>query len=96
MDKEYIAKIAEKVGLGEVDSDNDIWCSDGFYESQLQNFATAIAENEHTVIMQFIEEFYAEENERNPMFGEGYDFALDQVRRLIEGRGLVKCKIIMD
>ncbi len=37
-------------------------------------------------MLDFIEEFMGSEQERHPMFSEGYDLALLHMKQLIEGR----------
>ena len=39
MNRDDIIRIAKAVGLGEVDKDGDIWCSDGFYTEEMDSFA---------------------------------------------------------
>jgi hypothetical protein len=39
MTRDEIIRIAKAVGLGEVDDDGDIWCSDGFYTEEIDSFA---------------------------------------------------------
>jgi hypothetical protein len=39
MNREEIIRTAKAVGLGEVDDDGDIWCSDGFYTEEIDSFA---------------------------------------------------------
>jgi hypothetical protein len=39
MNRDDIIRIAKAVGLGEVDEDGDIWCSDGFYTEEIDSFA---------------------------------------------------------
>ncbi len=39
MTNDEIIRIAKAVGLGEVDDDGDIWCSDGFYTEEIDSFA---------------------------------------------------------
>jgi hypothetical protein len=41
---------------------------------------------ERDEMQRFIDEFRGQENERNEMFGEGYDFALEQMESFIKGR----------
>ena len=41
---------------------------------------------ERSHMLQFIDEFTGAEQERNPMFSEGYDLALLHMKQLIEGR----------
>ena len=39
MNRDDIIRIAKAVGLGKVDDDGDIWCSDGFYTEEIDSFA---------------------------------------------------------
>jgi hypothetical protein len=43
MTSDEIIRIAKAVGLGEVDEDGDIWCSDGFYTEEIDSFAQLVA-----------------------------------------------------
>jgi hypothetical protein len=43
MNRDEIIRIAKAVGLGEVDEDGDIWCSDGFYTEEIDSFAQLVA-----------------------------------------------------
>ena len=43
-------------------------------------------QSERDALHKFIEEFRGQEHERNAMFGEGYDFALEQMESFIKGR----------
>ena len=43
MTSDEIIRIAKAVGLGEVDEDGDIWCSDGFYTEAIDSFAQLVA-----------------------------------------------------
>jgi hypothetical protein len=43
MNRDEIIRIAKAVGLGEVDDDGDIWCSDGFYTEEIDSFAQLVA-----------------------------------------------------
>ena len=38
-----------------------------------------------TKLLQFVEEFIGAEQFRHPMFSEGYDYALWQMKQIIEG-----------
>jgi hypothetical protein len=43
MNRDDIIRIAKAVGLGEIDEDGDIWCSDGFYTEEIDSFAQLVA-----------------------------------------------------
>ena len=54
---------------------------------QLEQFAALVAAKEREAILQAIEAVYTLEEDRNPMFSDGYKYALDQIETLIRARG---------
>jgi hypothetical protein len=45
-----------------------------------------IAERERTAVIETIDELMGMESDRHPMFSEGYDYALDHIKRFVQGR----------
>jgi hypothetical protein len=45
-----------------------------------------IAERERTAVIETIDELMGMESERHPMFSEGYDYALEHIKRFVQGR----------
>ena len=56
MDTDEIIRIAKAVGLGEVDEDGDIWCSDGFYTEEIDSFAQVVAIAERKACAKVVEQ----------------------------------------
>ena len=48
--------------------------------------ANKVTERERSHMLDFIEEFTGAEQERHPMFSEGYDLALLHMKQFIKGR----------
>ena len=48
--------------------------------------AKAAVAAEQTAVLQTIEEFMGSEQERHPMFSDGYDYALSHIQQFIKGR----------
>ena len=80
MDEEEIIRIARKEG---VDNSWDINWFDPYYAC----FAKLVAAAEREAVLQAIEALYTLEEDRNPMFSDGYKYALDQIETLIKARG---------
>ena len=55
-------------------------------EAQVQAMIKKAVREERQQMLDFIEEFYGAEQNRNDMFSEGYDYALHHMAQLIEGR----------
>jgi hypothetical protein len=45
-----------------------------------------LAERERTAVIETIDELMGMESDRHPMFSEGYDYALDHIKRFVQGR----------
>ena len=56
----------------------------GFAE---RGYTKLIAERERTAVIETIDELMGMESDRHPMFSEGYDYALDHIKRFVQGRG---------
>ena len=41
---------------------------------------------ERTAVIETIDELMGMESDRHPMFSEGYDYALDHIKRFVQGR----------
>ena len=80
MDKDDIIRMARKEG---VDNSWDINWFDPYYAC----FAKLVAAAEREAVLQAIEAVYTLEEDRNPMFSDGYKYALDQIETLIRARG---------
>ena len=80
MDEEEIIRMARKEG---VDNSWDINWFDPYYAC----FAKLVAAAEREAVLQAIEALYTLEEDRNPMFSDGYKYALDQIETLIKARG---------
>jgi hypothetical protein len=80
MDEEEIIRMARKEG---VDNSWDINWFDPYYAC----FAKLVAAAEREAVLQAIEAVYMLEEDRNPMFSDGYKYALDQIETLIKARG---------
>ena len=50
-------------------------------------YERSIVATEREAVLQAIEEVYTLEEDRNPMFSDGYKYALDQIETLIRARG---------
>jgi len=87
MHKDDIIRMAREAELGEIDSQGDMWFSDGFWNEQVFVFAKLVAAAEHTAVLQAIEAVYTLEEGRSSMFSDGYKYALDQIETLIKARG---------
>ena len=55
----------------------------GFAE---RGYTKLIAERERTAVIETIDELMGMESDRHPMFSEGYDYALDHIKRFVQGR----------
>jgi hypothetical protein len=66
-----------------VDNSWDINWFDPYYAC----FAKLVAAAEREAVLQAIEAVYMLEEDRNPMFSDGYKYALDQIETLIKARG---------
>ena len=80
MDKDDLIRMARKEG---VDNSWDINWFDPYYAC----FAKLVAAAEREAVLQAIEAVYILEEDRNPMFSDGYKYALDQIETLIKARG---------
>ena len=80
MDKDDLIRMARKEG---VDNSWDINWFDPYYAC----FAKLVAAAEREAVLQAIEAVYTLEEDRNPMFSDGYKYALDQIETLIKARG---------
>ena len=80
MDEEEIIRMARKEG---VNNSWDINWFDPYYAC----FAKLVAAAEREAVLQAIEALYTLEEDRNPMFSDGYKYALDQIETLIKARG---------
>ena len=80
MDKDDLIRMARKEG---VDNSWDINWFDPYYAC----FAKLVAAAEREAVLQAIEALYTLEEDRNPMFSDGYKYALDQIETLIKARG---------
>ena len=80
MDKDDLIRMARKEG---VDNSWDINWFDPYYAC----FAKLVAAAEREAVLQAIEAVYMLEEDRNPMFSDGYKYALDQIETLIKARG---------
>ena len=79
MDKDDIIRMAREAGFA--DMQGTVHAA-----YQLEQFANLIAAAEHTAVLQAIEAVYMLEEDRNPMFSDGYKYALDQIETLIKSR----------
>ena len=61
---------------------NRTWTQDHWTE-----YERSIVAAEREAVLQAIEEVYTLEEDRNPMFSDGYTYALDQIETLIRARG---------
>ena len=52
----------------------------------VEKFAKLIAEHERIAVIETIDELMGMESDRHPMFSEGYDYALDHIKRFVQGR----------
>jgi hypothetical protein len=75
-----LIRMARKEG---VDNSWDINWFDPYYAC----FAKLVAAAEREAVLQAIEALYTLEEDRNPMFSDGYKYALDQIETLIKARG---------
>jgi hypothetical protein len=57
------------------------------YRSELEAAVKAAIEAEQMAVLQTIEEFMGSEQERHPMFSDGYDYALSHIQQFVKGRG---------
>jgi hypothetical protein len=53
---------------------------------QLRAAVKAAIEAEQMALLQTIEEFTGSEQERHPMFSDGYDYALSHIQQFVKGR----------
>jgi hypothetical protein len=51
-----------------------------------EKFAKLVAEHERIAVIETIDELMGMESDRHPMFSEGYDYALDHIKRFVQGR----------
>ena len=56
------------------------------YRSELEAAVKAAVAAEQTAVFQTIEEFMGSEQERHPMFSDGYDYALSHIQQFVKGR----------
>jgi hypothetical protein len=52
----------------------------------VEKFAKLVAEHERIAVIETIDELMGMESDRHPMFSEGYDYALDHIKRFVQGR----------
>jgi hypothetical protein len=80
MDKEDIIRMARK------EWDDNSW-DINWFDPYYACFAKLVAAAEREAVLQAIEAVYMLEEDRNPMFSDGYKYALDQIETLIKARG---------
>jgi hypothetical protein len=51
-----------------------------------EKFAKLVAGHERIAVIETIDELMGMESDRHPMFSEGYDYALDHIKRFVQGR----------
>ena len=75
MNQEDITRMAREAGLWEADINKPLFA-----------FAALVAAAEREYALQTIEELMGSQRERNNMFSEGYDYALENLEQFIKGR----------
>jgi hypothetical protein len=90
MNTEDIIRMAREAGLGEIDSEGDMWFTDGYWDSQVFAFAALVAAAEQRATLDTVDELIGMEQDRGALFSEGYDHALFHIKQFVEGRGRVK------
>jgi hypothetical protein len=61
-------------------------CPDCQTKTEVAETRLLIAERERTAVIETIDELMGMESDRHPMFSEGYDYALDHIKRFVQGR----------
>jgi hypothetical protein len=56
------------------------------FDRNASHSADVLAERERTAVIETIDELMGTESDRHPMFSEGYDYALDHIKRFVQGR----------
>ena len=80
MDKADVIRMGKEAGIIDIEGYAPLSIE------KLQCFAALIEATEHTVVLQAVEGLYELEEDRNPMFSDGYQYALDQIEQLIKYR----------
>jgi len=65
--------------------DYDTWVASPLTKALKDKLEAAVLA-EQTAVLQTIEEFMGSEQERHPMFSDGYDHALSHIERFVKGR----------
>ena len=91
MDKDDILRMVQDAGLAVsavAPEIGVIWCSEEYpIDEEIYRFAELVEAAVHETVLQAIEAVYTLEEDRNPMFSDGYKYALDQIETLIKARG---------
>jgi hypothetical protein len=101
MDKEDIIRMAREAGLTDgIELQREIEAVVRFAnlvaaaernrtwtQNHWTEYERSIAATEREAVLQAIEAVYMLEEDRNPMFSDGYKYALDQIETLIKARG---------
>jgi hypothetical protein len=62
--------------------DDDTMC----YRSELEAAVKAAVAAEREAVLETIDELMGSERDRNPMFSDGYDYALGHIEEFVKGR----------
>ena len=91
MDKAGILRMVQDAGLAVsavAPEIGVIWCSEEYpIDEEIYRFAELVEAAVRETVLQAIEAVYTLEEDRNPMFSDGYKYALDQIETLIKARG---------
>ena len=91
MDKDDILRMVQDAGLAVsavAPEIGVIWCSEEYpIDEEIYRFAELVEAAVRETVLQAIEAVYTLEEDRNPMFSDGYKYALDQIETLIKARG---------
>ena len=91
MTRDDIIRMAQKAGLAVsavAPEIGVIWCSEEYpIDEEIYRFAELVEAAVRETVLQAIEAVYTLEEDRNPMFSDGYKYALDQIETLIKARG---------
>ena len=61
-------------------------CFDFCDDDETEHSLDYDAEHERIAVIETIDELMGMESDRHPMFSEGYDYALDHIKRFVQGR----------
>ena len=91
MDKDDILRMVQDAGLAVsavAPEIGVIWCSEEYpIDEEIYRFAELVEAAVRETVLQAIEAVYMLEEDRNPMFSDGYKYASDQIETLIKARG---------